>query len=389
MNLDKEQQEAVERACSSRFSIINGGAGCGKTTIIREICKGVANPRLCAFTGKAAARIREATGFEASTIHRMLGYNGDGFLVNSLSGKDIVIDEASMLDTDLLYAIMERGPSRLVLVGDEAQLPPVGSGQPFHDIVRNRPDLVTTLKTCYRASGAVHKAANAIRGGFAPQMRDTSGEEWWEIVQSGADSATHNAILEMVRNREIDFTRDAILVPKNSDSPCTVDTLNRDICDIVNPHSDGERFRPNDRVMCLKNHPELDVWNGTTGSVEACGSNWMVFRPDSPVRNSDGELVDEVDIPQGAMPDFQLAYAMTVHKAQGSQYNTVVFAALCRDTFMLLDRSMLYTAVTRAKKRCVIAGQYRAIQDAIRNSRTKHTVMQYLFEMEKQHVQHV
>ena len=382
MRLDDEQQKAVERACESRLSVINGGAGCGKTTIIREIFNGVGNPCLCAFTGKAAARIREATGFEASTIHRMLGYNGDGFLVRSLEGRDVIIDEASMLDTGLLCAIMERRPSRLVLVGDEAQLPPVGSGQPFHDIVRNRPDLVTTLKTCYRASGAVHKAANAIRSGDAPLMRDTSGEEWWEVMSCGADFCAHEEILQMVRDGGIDFSKDAILVPRNSDFKCTVDTLNKDISDIVNPHAEGEKFKRGDRVMCLKNHPELDVWNGTTGSVEDCTRGWMAFRPDNPARGKEGELVDVVDIPGAVMNDFQLAYAMTVHKAQGSQYNTVVFAALCRDIFMLLDRSMLYTAVTRAKRRCVVVGQHRAVLDAIGNSRTKRTVMQYLFNKE-------
>ena len=175
-DLDENQMAAVRFALDHRFSIINGSAGTGKTSLIHALCDSLHNRatvRLCAFAGKAAARLREATMHDASTIHRMLGWMGEGqgFACKTLRGSTVILDEASMVSSDLLAEIVKRNPDRLILVGDEAQLPPIGSGQPFHDLVRLLPDCVRTLSTCYRSREAVLASALAIRAGNVSPLR--------------------------------------------------------------------------------------------------------------------------------------------------------------------------------------------------------------------------
>lgn len=375
--LDEYQEKAVENALKMPLSIINGGAGRGKTTIIKAIAEGHGgNVTLCAFSGKAAARIKEATGIPASTIHRMLGYIGTEFLVKSLERQNVIIDEASMLSSSLLYEIISRNPNTLTLIGDEAQLPPVGDGQPFHDIVHFRPDLVTTLEKCYRASGAVFDASEMLRRGEMPPAYSCNGGESWRICQTGGAESTHRYIVEMVRGGALDFSQDIILVPRNEGEHASVDGLNDAIVQIVNPHGEGERFKPGDRVLNTKNNSDLDIWNGTTATVTAVsrGGELTIM-----VDGSD----DYTDVPADfARDNFRLAYALTVHKAQGSQYRRVVFACLARDIFALLDRPMVYTAVTRAKEACLVVGEHGALVSALQKRNTKRTVIQRLAEME-------
>lgn len=378
-DLDETQLEAVDYAINHRFAIINGGAGVGKTSIVRAICdsfKGKVS--LCAFAGKAAARLREATDHEASTIHRLLGFIGDenGFTRKTLENETVVIDEASMVSSEILYEIVKRNPSRLVLVGDEAQLPPVGSGQPFHDLIKSVPDAVRTLKTCYRNREAVFAAALAIRKGHIPSAK-RSENECYDAVSLRDDRTTHDFILDSVRNGRIDFDQDIILCCRNGETiadPCTVKSLNADIKAIVNPSKEyTSRIESGDRVICTKNSADLDVWNGTTGRCHAFDSGrnmWVEL--DFP--NANGETT--VLIPREKVKDWSLAYALTVHKAQGSQYRKVYMAVLRRDESILLDRKMIYTAVTRARKECVIVGDMGAYSRAIMSVTHKKTVIQ-------------
>ena len=182
IKLDDNQLAAVDMACSRRrLSVITGGAGTGKTTLIRAIADRLQaegdDVRLCAFAGKAAARLREATGHYASTIHKLLMYQGDRFALRDLRGVTVIIDEASMVRSDLLAEIVRRQPRRLVLVGDQAQLPPVGPGQPFHDILAVMPCLTHNLTTCYRATEAVYRAASMIRIGQLPRGKEHTAPE--------------------------------------------------------------------------------------------------------------------------------------------------------------------------------------------------------------------
>lgn len=382
-DLDDTQMAAVQYALDHSFSIINGGAGCGKTSLIKAISDSLRGEvELCAFAGKAAARLKEATGHDSGTIHRMLKYMGEeqGFTRQSLRGVTVILDEASMVSSDLMAEIVKRNPARLVLVGDEAQLPPVGSGQPFHDIIRLCPQAVQTLTKCYRNQEAVYQSALRIRNGQIPETDLKSERERW-IVQSIRDPrAAHAEILRAVRDGEVDFERDIILCCRNGESDgtteCSVTAFNRDIKDIVNPNEDGSyKIAPGDRVINTVNHSELDVWNGTTGSCEKIdteGGMWVHLD----YKNAAGE--DQVLIPKKEAREWQLAYALTVHKSQGSQYRKVFFVVAKRDLMNLLDRPMAYTAVTRTKAECRVVGDVSAFHGAIRTVKHKMTVMQEL-----------
>ncbi len=391
VKLDDNQLAAVDMACSRRrLSVITGGAGTGKTTLIREIADRLRaegdDVRLCAFAGKAAARLREATGHYASTIHKLLMYQGDRFALRDLRGVTVIIDEASMVRSDLLAEIVRRQPARLILVGDQAQLPPVGPGQPFHDILAVMPHLAHNLTTCYRATEAVYRAASMIRIGQLPRGKEHTAQEKWEMRHTGGPRETHAYILDMVRRGELDFRQDIILSPRNDDEAngaAAVTPLNNDIVEIVNPHADGEKFKPGDRVLNTKNTPELDIWNGTTGTIQSIdASGRMHLRTDFPCR-PEGEDEDtcDVEVPKSNLINFKLAYALSVHKSQGSQYRKVVFFVLRRDDFRLLDRSMVYTAITRARQECLILGELGEFADAIRKQTARTTVMQLLSEI--------
>ncbi len=393
MELDETQLAAIEFSTSRRFSIIQGGAGTGKTTIIKEIAHRLGKcVKLCAFAGKAAARLKEATGRDASTIHRMLLYQGDRFALETLERSSVIVDEASMVSSDLMAEIMKRNPARLILVGDEAQLPPVGSGQPFHDLIKAIPTACYGLTKCFRNTEAVFKAATAIRSGEMPVNYEKSESETWTINPTGTPENTQRAILEMVKNGDIDFDTDIILCPRNGDNedqPCTVKGLNAAIVDIVNPREDHdeEKFKVGDRVINTKNYSDHDVWNGTTGSVHAVNSKDVWVRLDIPI--IDYDLTTDLKNPiykdivcfdKDMKKTLQLAYALTVHRAQGSQYRNVVFCVLERDSFALLTRALLYTAVTRTKQNCSIVGQYPGVIKAINKVDNKRTVLQKLME---------
>ena len=385
--LHETQLEAIEHAASSKFAIITGGAGTGKTTIIKEIADRVHNSILCAFAGKAAARLKEATKMDTSTIHRALMFNGDTFARKSLSGYSVIVDEASMVSSDLMAEIMSRNPDRLILVGDQAQLPPVGKGQPFHDLISLKPDAVYHLTKCFRNTEAVFKAATAIRNGEMPETFDESESEKWEIVKTGSPEATQDQLLKYIQAGEIDFEQDIILCPRNGDNDeqaCTVKGLNRAIVDIVNPRENElDKFLPGDRVINTKNYADIDIWNGTTGTIHAINDDTIFLRLD--VHIVDEEKTDDprnsiykdiVQLNKERWKSLQLAYALTVHKSQGSQFRKVIFCAMERDSFRLLDRSLIYTAVTRTKEHCIVAGQVRAFRNGISKVIEKRTVLQ-------------
>jgi exodeoxyribonuclease V alpha subunit len=391
MKFDATQLAALDLAERSRFYMINGGAGVGKTTIIKELARRLMNRGeevcLCAPTGKAAARLKEATKLETGTIHRVLHYNGVKYLAGSLDGVSMIVDESTMLSSELLAEIVNRNPRRLILVGDQAQLPPVGKGQPFHDLLHIRPDCVSTLTTCYRATEAVFQAAQRIRAGEWPGNFAESPGERWQVLATGDAEKTHAAILEWVEADVIDFDTDIILCAINGtpDTPCSVNGLNADIVRIVNPRDADEKFKVGDRVINEKNFPEEDVWNGTTGKIVAIdheGCAWVEL--DVPIvdqeNSTPGNTVykDKVLFGKDMVKHLRLAYALTVHKSQGSQYRNVLFVALSRDAYANLDRSLIYTGVTRTREKCCVVGEASALRQGISTVRQKNTVLQEL-----------
>jgi exodeoxyribonuclease V alpha subunit len=383
MQLNDDQLAAIRRAKGRRLSVINGGAGTGKTTVIREIVREIGgNSLLCCPTGKAAARLREASGLDASTIHSALKYNGEGFMLKSLAGTSLIVDEASMVDSELMAEICRRGPARLILVGDEAQLMPVGNGAPFHDLIRLRPDLVSTLNQCYRNTEAIFKAATAIRAGQAPQKFDQSAGELWRINHTGRPEPTQEIIVRYYKEGQVDPAQDIVLVCRNGErgdpAPGTVHAINTAALAALG-FDPEPRWQPGQRIICLKNFAALDVWNGTTGTITGVNKDGAWVKGDIPFHDAEQDcMVDEIQWPLEVLRSCQHAYALTVHKSQGSQYRNVFFACFSADAHMMLSRPLIYTAVTRARKNCVVLGDARAFAAGIGICPQKTTVLQEL-----------
>lgn len=377
------QENAVIEACCRNFHVINGGAGTGKTTVIKSIVdtleKRCEPCKLCALSGKASDRIRQATGHDASTIHSMLKIYDDSSADKTdvdLSQYSVIVDESSMIPSWLLKAIISAKPKRLVLIGDESQLPPIGAGQPFHDIVRIFGNSVTTLDKCFRNKASINAAASMIRNGMVPPRSSESYGERWRFITTATEQETFSKILDMVNNDEIDFCTDAILVCRKGHSEdemrVCVNALNSAIQEAVNcnPFRCGTRFKLDDRVICTKNDRDIGIWNGTTGTIVGFEDDGTIN-----VKTDDGK---DVNIQLEFAENIQLAYAITVHKAQGSQYRKVVFAVLKSDSVMMLDRGMIYTAVTRAQNECVVIGDAWSFEKGIQKRRVRTTVMQEL-----------
>ena len=392
---DASQLDAVRYAITHKAAIINGGAGVGKTTVIKMIVRGLkaAHPtetvKLCAPTGKAAARLKEASKIEATTIHVLLGARGNNtFSDETLENRAVIIDESSMVDSALMAELVKRKPARLILVGDQAQLTPVGKGQPFHDLIDLYPNAVRTLTKCYRNREAVFQAAIKIRNGNMPPRSMETEKEKWTICGAASPDDAHEMICAWARDGLLDFEKDIVLCPKNGKrlesglfQPATVNALNDDLLAIDRERRgviDEGKFQPGDRVINTVNDPANHVWNGTTGTVRAKDDEGGVFvRLDVPFIDETGELKDTVRFTREMAKNLCYAYALTVHKSQGSQYRKVVMAILPRDAFQL-ERSLIYTAVTRTKGECVIVGDYGTFAKGISTVRMKRTVLKML-----------
>jgi exodeoxyribonuclease V alpha subunit len=355
--------------------LITGGAGTGKSTLIGRIAKTMPeNIILCSPTGKASARLREVTGFNAYTIHQLLLYDGERFnRKESLAKNTVIVDEASMLDSQILAKLLSYEPGRIILVGDVSQLLPVGHGSPFADLIAARPDITYTLTHCHRASGAIHKAALLIREGKPPAVTDDSGSERWSLKETGPAAGTTEAIIAWIRAGLYDPERDIILSPRYGDgeNDAGIDALNVKIKALVNP-SDS-KWGVNDRVIFTKNHGADDLWNGDTGKITAIDSD------DNLYVTLDDEI-DERKLDSETKRELRHAYALSVHKSQGSEYRRVFYCCLDAHRFQL-NRNLTYTAITRAREGCVVLGQLRAFYASINKTQVKRTVLQHLFSV--------
>ena len=375
MQFDSSQTAAIEAATNGGDCIVTGGAGSGKSTIIKEINRRLNdNAALMCPTGKAAARLKEATGYPASTIHSFLQYDGTKFNRHASITEPVIIDEASMVDSWLMARLLEYKPPKLILVGDAAQLPPVGRGKPFHDLLTLRPEISHTLTKCWRASGAVHIAAQKIRAGERPSKRMRSGGESWTMVGTGKQEATIKKLCEWTEQELFDPFQDIILAPKYGSKDDTgtnqgIHAINKAIRAIVNPSDD--KWAVNDRIMCVKNFSELDMWNGDLGTIRDI--------------DIDGKLEVQLDrTPDvttwcGSQEQRELehAYCLSVHKAQGSQFRRVFFVAWWAHHRML-ERSLIYTAITRAQSGVCVCGELQAFYRGIGIEGEKKTIMPLL-----------
>lgn len=386
LELATQQRQAVEAALRDRCVVITGGPGVGKTTIVKAIVHlarlGHRRVSLAAPTGRAAKRMTEATAAEAMTIHRLLEYqpHEGGFQrnrENPLEADLLVVDEASMVDALLFRAVLGalRPGAQLVLVGDIDQLPSVGAGAVLSDVIDSGAATVIRLTEIFRQAAAskIVVSAHKINHGELPDVDTTGNTSDFYFISREEPDAARATIVELVSDRiPARFGFDAItevqvLTPMHRGELGTA-AINRALQDKLNPSRGGaelvrgERaFRRGDKVMQLKNDYDRNVFNGDIGVIQNIDGEGMML-VDFDGRSATYERAE--------LDQLVHAYAVSVHKSQGSEYPAVVIA-LATQHFMMLQRSLLYTAVTRGKKLVVIVGTKRAVQLAVRNAEAK------------------
>jgi len=377
--LGDEQRAAVALALGSDLCVITGGPGTGKTTIVKVLvaAAGLRSETwaLAAPTGRAAQRLGEACGQAASTLHRLLEYNPQkgGFqrtasrpLAQQTSA--VLVDEVSMVDLPLLHALTEALPPgcRLVLVGDADQLPSVGPGQVLADLVTSGVAPVARLQQVYRqaqGSGIVRNAHRILQGAAPVSAEREDGRRDFFCVGREGGDAIRQALLEIVGERlparGFDPLDDVQVLTPMHKGPVGSRSLNLLLQDRLNPGGQpfthaGRTFRVGDRVLQVRNDYDLEIFNGDVGRAIGVEGSGLQVDFSGRVLTLVGEQLDRVE----------LAYAISIHKSQGSEYPAVV-VLLDRAHHIMLRRSLVYTAVTRARDFCCVLGSPRALRTAV------------------------
>ncbi|HLM45217.1 MAG TPA: AAA family ATPase, partial [Myxococcaceae bacterium] len=385
LSLAPSQREALRLATRSKVLVITGGPGVGKTTlvnsILRVLCAKGVEVALCAPTGRAAKRLSDSTGLEARTIHRLLETDPKtgGFKrteAHPLDCQLLVVDETSMVDVPLMRALLRALPDQaaLLLVGDVDQLPSVGPGQVLADIIGAGTVPVVRLTEVFRQAAESQVIVNAhrINQGQMPELRRSEGLDFFFVDAAEPEEGVHK-LLTVVRERiparfGLDPVRDVqVLCPMNRGG-LGARTLNIELQKALNPPGElrverfGWTFCPGDKVMQVANDYDREVYNGDLGVISAMDME-------------EGELTvrfegREVVYGFGELDELVLAYATTIHKAQGSEYPAVVIP-LTTQHYTMLARNLLYTGVTRGKRLVVLIGQRRALAIAVKNKNTR------------------
>jgi exodeoxyribonuclease V alpha subunit len=397
--LSQEQWSALKKTLSSKVSIVTGGPGTGKTTLVRavlEVFRGAGKRVLLAApTGRAAKRLGEVTGSEAKTIHRMLSYDfkSGGFQKNEQNPLDahvIIIDEASMVDLFLMYHLVQAIPAAavLILVGDIHQLPPVGPGNVLRDMIDSGRVPAVYLKKIFRQARESLIVVNAhqINKGYFPSTPAASAENLHDFyfIEQEDPQRVLSTILELCCNRipsRFNFdplSHIQVLTPMHKGIVGTAN-LNRMLQQALNPSPDtvermGRVFKRRDKVMQIRNNYAKEVFNGDIGTVARIDTEMQrltVQYDGRPVYYEYSELDELV-----------LAYAVSVHKSQGSEYPAVIMPVMTQH-FVLLQRNLIYTGITRARELVVLIGTKQALAIAIRNDEPQRRLTRLCFRLQR------
>ncbi len=397
VELTAQQKGAVVKAVQNKVSVLTGGPGTGKTTTLRMVIDLLntlddVTVALCAPTGRAAKRLSEATGQPAYTIHRLLGYDGFEFLHDQHQPLDVdfvVCDETSMLDLILFYNLLKALPARahLMLVGDIDQLPSVGAGNVLRDIIDSGVAQVTRLTQIHREADDSHIVTNAhrVNNGEMPYLKNESSDFFFFRKEDAGDAATMT--VDIVKNRLPEIGKRLPAVQKHLDGRpgfdpvdevqvlapmyrglAGVHALNRALQAELNPNRgskaevkrDGQVFRAGDKIMQTRNNYDKNVYNGDAGRIYSIDDNEGVLTA----------MIDDrlVDYKFSELDQVVLAYCISTHRSQGSEYPVVVLPLL-NQHYMMLQRNLLYTAITRARKLVVTVGSTQAIAIAVGNNK--------------------
>ena len=364
--LEEQQKNAIVMAVNNNLSCITGGAGTGKSTIIKGIISVVSKHTsqeiiLAAPTGKASRRMADLTGLSASTIHRLIMRN------EPLSDSFVILDEMSMADIHLFKDIFKLigKNTQLCLLGDINQLPPVGAGLVFKDFLNCKLIPKTVLNISHRCTGSIALNADKINNGNTCQSWIMDHQ--FILYKSSKEDLQRNVIgLYLTLLKKYDIKDIQLIVPMKSRGTTSTNVLNDIIRDHLNPlppgaEKDKTKFRVGDRVMITKNNSVLEINNGDSGTIKEIDFDENITN----VELDDGR---NVELDAEDVKNLQLSYAITCHKAQGQEYKCVVLAQ-SSEHYVMLQRNFLYTAVTRAKEKLVLVGDVKSINMAVRNTK--------------------
>lgn len=378
MKYDEIQADAIRKAAVSKVMVLTGGPGTGKTTTTQGIIAAYRSfglkILLAAPTGRAAKRMTEATGLEAKTIHRLLeckppeGYQKNEN--NPLEGDVLITDECSMIDMILMNALLKAIPEgmRLILVGDIDQLPSVGAGNVLRDIIDSGVFPVVRLTRIFRQaqSSRIIMNAHAINEGKFPDISNGKNTDFFYIEKEDPEEAVQE-IVRLVKNNlpryyKTPWNHIQVLTPMQKGIVGAAN-LNLALQEALNPQGDGLRrggylFRAGDKVMQIRNNYEKEIFNGDIGTVESVDLQERMLKV-----NFDQHIIE---YEASELDELVHAYATTIHKAQGSEYPIVVMPVLMNH-YVMLQRNLIYTGITRAKKVLVIVGTRKALSYAVRN----------------------